>query len=236
MAAFSISLDNLIESVRGMHPDGTALDHLSDAMLLAGRLSDHADALIGHFVDQARRSGASWSEIGSSMGVSKQAAQKRFVPSVRMFSRFTDRARRSVLGAAGFALADGTPITVDHLLAGAISDPKGLAAVIVAQAGITADALGIPERPAPDYDAVAPTLSTAEFDGDAQEALEATLHTALRLGHNFIGTEHLLLAILSGHTDTSRRLSELGLNAVAAEEQVTRLLGEILQGRAPDAS
>jgi hypothetical protein len=36
--------------------------------------------LIGHFVDQARRSGASWTEIGKSMGVTKQAAQKRFVP------------------------------------------------------------------------------------------------------------------------------------------------------------
>ncbi|ORB60389.1 Clp protease [Mycobacteroides saopaulense] len=233
MPEFSISLDNLIESVRGMHPDGTALDHLSDAMLLSGRLSDHADALIGHFVDQARRSGASWSEIGSSMGVSKQAAQKRFVPSVRMFSRFTDRARRAVVAAAAFALADGTPITVAHLLAGAISDPKGLAALIVTQAGITTEALGIPERTAPDYDAVAPRLPTAEFDGDAQEALEATLHTALRLGHNYIGTEHLLLAILSGHTDVSRKLSELGLNAIVAEEQIARLLGEILQGKTP---
>ncbi|MBF9523125.1 Clp protease [Mycobacteroides chelonae] len=233
MAEFSLSLDNLIESVRGMHPDGTALDRLSDAMLLAGRLSDHADALIGHFVDQARRSGASWSEIGSSMGVSKQAAQKRFVPSVRMFSRFTDRARRSVVAAAGFALTDGTPITVDHLLAGTVSDPKGLAALIVSQSGISTEALGIPVRALPDYETVAPKLPTAEFDGDAQEALEATLHTALRLGHNYIGTEHLLLAILSGHTEVSRKLSDLGLNALVAEEQVNRLLGDILNGRTP---
>lgn len=202
-----------------MRPNGTALDHFSDAMLLARRLSDHADALIGHFVDQARRSGACWSEIGSSMGVSKQAAQKRFVPSVRMFSLFTDRARRAVVAAAAFA--------------GIISDPKGLAALIVTQAGITIEALGIPEPTAPDYDAVAPTLPTAEFDGDAQEALEATLHTALRLGHNYIGTEHLLLAILSGHTDVSRKLSELGLNAIVAEEQIARLLGEILKGNTP---
>lgn len=233
MAEFSLSLDNLIESVRGMHPDGTALDRLSDAMLLAGRLSDHADALIGHFVDQARRSGSSWSEIGSSMGVSKQAAQKRFVPSVRMFSRFTDRARRSVVAAAGFALTDGTPITVDHLLAGTVSDPKGLAALIVSQSGISTEALGIPVRALPDYETIAPKLPTAEFDGDAQEALEATLHTALRLGHNYIGTEHLLLAILSGHTEISRKLSDLGLNALVAEEQVNRLLGDILNGRTP---
>ncbi|MEU9805107.1 Clp protease N-terminal domain-containing protein [Mycobacterium sp. NPDC050853] len=233
MVEFPISLDTLIVGVRQMHPAGNPLDHLTDAMLLAGRLSDHADALIGHFVDQARRSGASWSEIGSSMGVSKQAAQKRYVPSVRMFSRFTDRARRSVVAAAGFALADGTPITVAHLLAGTLSDPKGLAALIVSHAGITTDTLGIPGRPAPDYEAVAPKLPTAEFDGDAQEALEATLRTALRLGHNFIGTEHILLAILSGHTDTSRKLSELGLNAVVAEEQANRLLGDILADKAP---
>ncbi|MFD6195859.1 Clp protease N-terminal domain-containing protein [Mycobacteriaceae bacterium NPDC060252] len=233
MAEFPVSLDSLIDTVRGMHPDDTPLDHLSDAMLLAGRLSDHADALIGHFVDQARRSGASWSEIGSNMGVSKQAAQKRFVPSVRMFSRFTDRARRSVVAAAGFALADGTPITVDHLLAGIISDPKGVAALVISQAGITTDTLGIPDRPAPDYEAIAPKLPTTEFDGDAHEALEASLHTALRLGHNFIGTEHLLLAILSGHTEISRKMVQLGFNAIVAEEQVKRLLGDISQGKTP---
>src|ERR1700743_3990804 len=42
-------------------------------------LGEVADHLIGHFVDQARRSGASWTDIGKSMGVTKQASQKRFV-------------------------------------------------------------------------------------------------------------------------------------------------------------
>ena len=42
--------------------------------------SDIAARLVGHFVDQARRSGASWTEIGRSMGVTKQAAQQRSVP------------------------------------------------------------------------------------------------------------------------------------------------------------
>ena len=49
-------------------------------MLAAEALGEVADHLIGHFVDQARRSGASWTEIGKCMGVTKQAAQKRFVP------------------------------------------------------------------------------------------------------------------------------------------------------------
>lgn len=49
-----------------------------DAMIAADALGDIADHLIGHFVDQARRSGASWTDIGKAMGVTKQAAQKRF--------------------------------------------------------------------------------------------------------------------------------------------------------------
>jgi hypothetical protein len=60
-----------------VHTD--VLDRLSDAVIAADHLGDVADHLIGHFVDQARRSGASWTDIGRSMGVSKQAAQKRFV-------------------------------------------------------------------------------------------------------------------------------------------------------------
>lgn len=224
MAEFSLSLDNLIDAVRQIHPDGTPLDRLSDAMQVSGRLSDHADALIGHFVDQARRSGASWSEIGSSMGVSKQAAQKRYVPSVRMFSRFTDRARRSVVAAAGFALADGTQVSAEHLLAGVLTEPKGLAAIIFSQAGLTPAAIGIPDRPAPAYQDVADRLPTTEFDAEAQEALEATLHIALRLGHNYIGTEHILLAVLSGHSEIAGRVADRGLNAIRAEEEALRLL------------
>src|SRR5688572_9294627 len=93
-----VRLDELIEGIKQTSPD--ALEQLSGAVLAAGHLGEVADHLIGHFVDQARRSGASWTEIGRSMGVTKQAAQKRFVakgeaseldPS-QGFSRFTDRA------------------------------------------------------------------------------------------------------------------------------------------------
>ena len=73
-----VRLDDLIAAISKNHDD--ALGRLSDAVLLGDHLGDLADHLIGHFVDQARRSGASWTDIGRSMGVSKQAAQKRFVP------------------------------------------------------------------------------------------------------------------------------------------------------------
>ena len=73
-----VRLDELIGYVRSQ--EGTALDHVSAAVRISEHLGELADHLIGHFVDQARKTGASWTEIGQSMGVTKQAAQKRFVP------------------------------------------------------------------------------------------------------------------------------------------------------------
>src|SRR5213593_673587 len=93
-----IRLDDLIHAINQAHTD--PLEQLSDAVLAADHLGEVADHLIGHFVDQARRSGASWTDIGRSMGVTKQAAQKRFVPkdstdlaADQGFSRYTVRAR-----------------------------------------------------------------------------------------------------------------------------------------------
>lgn len=73
-----VRLDDLIEAINKVHTD--PLEQLSGAVVAAEALGDVADHLIGHFVDQARRSGASWTDIGRSMGVTRQAAQKRFVP------------------------------------------------------------------------------------------------------------------------------------------------------------
>ena len=73
-----VRLDELISYITST--DGTALDHVSAAVRISEQLGELADHLIGHFVDQARKTGASWTDIGQSMGVTKQAAQKRFVP------------------------------------------------------------------------------------------------------------------------------------------------------------
>ena len=70
-------LDDLISGVETAHAD--PLDRVGGAVMIAEHLGDTADHLIGHFVDRARRAGASWTDIGRSMGVSKQAVQKRFV-------------------------------------------------------------------------------------------------------------------------------------------------------------
>ena len=144
MTAFPIALDSLIAYVHALHPEGGALDRLSEAVSVSDRLNDQADSLIGHFVDQARRSGASWSEIGASMGVSKQAAQKRFVPrwddtsfeSGRLFSRFTPRAWNTLLAAQALARTQGEDeIDVGHLLLGLLSEPHAIAAYGDARGG-----------------------------------------------------------------------------------------------------
>src|SRR3954469_11952266 len=119
-----VRLDDLIDAIKKVHPH--ALDQLSSAVIAADHLGDLADHLIGHFVDQARRSGASWTDIGRSMGVSKQAAQKRFVPKdpgeldpSQGFSRFTPRARSVVVASQNEARAAGNAeIGVSHLVLG----------------------------------------------------------------------------------------------------------------------
>src|SRR6516225_5704577 len=122
-----VRLDDLIQAIKKMHSD--VLDQLSDAVIAADHLGEVADHLIGHFVDQARRSGASWTDIGKSMGVTKQAAQKRFVPkdpgqvpdldASEGFSRFTPRARNAVMVAQNEARAAGhDQIRPEHLVLG----------------------------------------------------------------------------------------------------------------------
>jgi ATP-dependent Clp protease ATP-binding subunit ClpA len=227
MAEFPVPLDNLIAYVKVLHPNDGPLAHLSDAMLVSARLDEQSDALIGYFVDQARRSGASWSQIGASMGVTKQAAQKRFVRDLvpegqQLFSRFTQRARNT-LGAAG-QVAGADRIGAAHLAAALLAEPEGLAAKIIGKAGLTSEqlyaAVGAGPAVAPGEDVDAATLRLLSFTDDGKAALKGTLKAALRFGHNYIGTEHLLVGILFAGGDTGQALISLGLDA----ETTKRLL------------
>src|SRR5215207_5423248 len=198
-----IRLDDLIEHIRTQHPEGDALQHLSDAVLVAEHLGEVADHLVGHFVDQARRTGASWTDIGRSMGVTKQAAQQRFVPRGSAdlpdpgnWSRFTDRARHVLADARDAAHRTGYPeVAAEHILLGLLADPDSLAGKVLAAQGLE------PERV---RDVVLATLGDGPgpgdgqppFSGGARKLLALTLREALRLGHNYVGTEHILLATL----------------------------------------
>src|SRR3954464_13264635 len=172
----AIRLDDLIEAIKKTHSG--ALDQLTDAVLAADHLGDVADHLIGHFVDQARRSGASWTEIGRSMGVTKQAAQKRFVAkgedAAQQFSRYTDRARKVVVTSQEEARTRGSgQIGVAHLLLGLVADPTALGARAIVAQGVSLDA--VRQAATATLPAAADGLpALIPFDTQAKKALELT--------------------------------------------------------------
>ena len=200
-----VRLDDLIGAIADRHEE--PLDRLTDAVVLADQLGDVADSLIGHFVDQARRAGASWSEIGRSMGVSKQAAQKRFVARDRPptapldpsqgFSRFTDEARAVVVGAQECAREAGnSTIGVPHLVLALVAVPESAAARTVSAQGVSLD--DVRQRASatlPPATGAVPDM--IPFDAHARAALERTFTEAGALGANSIGSEHILLAVLA---------------------------------------
>ncbi|NGP05493.1 ATP-dependent Clp protease ATP-binding subunit [Rhodococcus sp. 14C212] len=219
-----VRLDDLIDAIKKVHTD--ALEQLTDAVLAAEHLGEVADHLIGHFVDQARRSGASWTDIGRSMGVSKQAAQKRFVPKgsadldpEQGFSRFTERARNVVMASQNEARAAGNAeITPEHLVLGLLSEPDALAVRALVAQDVSPDAVrrAVVEKLPP---AAGDVPDLIPYDARARKALELTFRQALRLGHNYIGTEHILLAVLE-HEDGNGVLTGLGVDRAAADAHV----------------
>jgi ATP-dependent Clp protease ATP-binding subunit ClpA len=247
MATFPVPLDNLIAYVKGLHPDGGPLENVSDAFAVSTQLDEQADALIGYFVDQARRSGLSWSQIGGAMGVTKQAAQKRFVPSVtkvadmvsesvKPFSQFTARAART-LAAAG-KLAGPSPMSSAHLAAALLAEPEGFAAKAIAVA------VGAPEQlyaalgtgPAEQAENTGSAeLLDLSLDESAKEAIKSSLKVALRLGHNYIGTEHFLLGLLAEGGPVAEAFITLGLPLERAERLVAEELAayQAFQARKP---
>lgn len=231
----SVRLDDLINAITGVHDN--PLEQLTDAMLAAEHLGEVADHLIGHFVDQARRSGASWTDIGKCMGVTKQAAQKRFVPRAEPtdaeqgFARFTPRARNAVVAAQNCAhRARNAEITPDHLVLGLLQDPDALATRLLTAQHVDPDAVAAAVT-LPPGGAESPAL--IPFSGPARKALELTFRTALRLGHNYIGTEHLLLALLECEDGTGP-LHRAGVDRATAEANLTQALDSITTNRADD--
>jgi hypothetical protein len=231
MATFPVPLDSLISYVRALQPDGGPLDDLAGAVMVGEQLSEQGDALMGHFVDRARSSGASWSQIGAAMGVTKQAAQKRFVirdndliPEGRAFSRFAPRARGAVAAAGQLAgVAGAEAVDVSHLAAGLLAEDGGLAARAIHRletddSSVFA-ALGTGPA-AGGYDSDPATLRQLRFTPAAQGVLRQSLKSALRFGHNYIGTEHLLLGVVHAGGEVSDRLAGVGVTPALVERAV----------------
>ncbi|WOC13584.1 Clp protease N-terminal domain-containing protein [Gordonia sp. MP11Mi] len=227
-----VRLDDLIEAIKTVHQD--PLEQLSDAVLAADHLGEVADHLIGHFVDLARRGGASWTQIGTSMGVSKQAVQKRFTPKdpgtssdldpSQGFNRFTPRARNLLAAAHNAAKAAGNPeVTPVHLVLGLVADRESLAIAVLSQIGLDTDALEKSVR-----DSLPDAVEVPElipYDSAAKKVLGLTFRHALRLGHNYVGTEHIVLALFDDENG-SGPLNDTGITADRFETSLVELLAQ----------
>ncbi|KIE26496.1 Clp protease [Streptomyces sp. MUSC 125] len=224
-----VKLDELITAITENNTD--ALDQLADAVLLADRIGEVADHLIGHFVDQARRSGASWTDIGRSMGVTRQAAQKRFVgkPDAKpsnTFEKFSQPARSAVIAGMNEAkVAGNAEIVPAHVFLGLLGTEGSAVGALRAQ-GIDLDQArdtalaALPPRSDAD-----PVL--IPYDTRAKKALELASRVALRLADDTVSTGHVLLGLLGLlEEDGAGFLSSLGVDPAATERFVTEAADE----------
>ena len=146
-----------------------------------------------------------------------------------MFERFTDRARRVVVLAQEEArMLNHNYIGTEHLLLGLIHEGEGVAAKALDSMGITLT--GAREQV---QDIIGPGQQAPSghipFTPRAKKVLELSLREALQLGHNYIGTEHILLALLEFENGDGV-LSGLGIDKAATERWVAQALSLLTVG------
>lgn len=225
-----LTVQDLIEIVRNEGGEDV-LDQLSIARSLVTELHADGDAVLGHYVEQARRSGTSWTDISEVLGVTKQAVHKRFAVGMGQppYERLTDRARNALLAASERARSLGHPyVGTEHLLLGLYSEPESVAAKILVAAGIGEEAADVAVRALTSQPSEDVPEGELRRTPRANAVLTAAVTEALGLGHNYVGTEHLLLALYAAPNGLAAQLlTRLGLGGEAAREQVLAALAEI---------
>jgi len=144
-----------------------------------------------------------------------------------MFERFTDRARRVVVLAQEQArLLNHNYIGTEHLLLGLIAEEEGVAAIALAELGIDLAAVRAQVEEIIGMGTAAPT-GHIPFTPRAKKVLELSLREALQLGHNYIGTEHILLGVIrEGEGVAAQVLQKMGAILPLVRSEVMKLLGE----------
>jgi ATP-dependent Clp protease ATP-binding subunit ClpA len=170
------------------------------------------------------------------MGVTKQAAQKRFVPKRSdhpepgqggIFGRFTGGARRVVAEAQEQARdARNDQVGSVHIALGLLHVPDTVAVRAIEAAGVTLDAARTAVSAVLDPPG-APIQGHLAFTPEAKQVLNLTTRHALRLGHNFVSTGHILLGVLADEDGKGAAgLTAAGLTRAAVEKAVVAFLAE----------
>ncbi|HVW32855.1 MAG TPA: Clp protease N-terminal domain-containing protein [Acidimicrobiia bacterium] len=224
-------LQELIETVERDAGSAAPLELLATASSTVAGLEEVGDALLGHFVDRCRRGGHSWSEISAALGVSKQAAHKRFTLPAPTLERLTVRARNTLDAATAAARRLGhNYVGTEHLLLGLFAEPQGLAALVLAEAGVTPAA--VEEKVLDVLPRGTLLLESPPYIPQASQALQAALEEALRLRHNYIGTEHILLGLVRSRDWLAGRiLTDLGLTQEQTQARIGQMIAEVMKAK-----
>ncbi len=142
-----------------------------------------------------------------------------------MFERFTDRARRVVVLAQEEArMLNHNYIGTEHILLGLIHEGEGVAAKALESLGISLEAVRSQVEEIIGQGQQAPS-GHIPFTPRAKKVLELSLREALQLGHNYIGTEHILLGLIrEGEGVAAQVLTKLGADLSRVRQQVIQLL------------
>jgi ATP-dependent Clp protease ATP-binding subunit ClpC len=146
----------------------------------------------------------------------------------KVFERFTDRARRVVVLAQEEArLLKHNYIGTEHLLLGLVREGDGIAAEVLR--GLNVDLERMRESLRNRIgEGGAPPLGHIPFTPRAKTVLELSLREALQLGHNYIGTEHVLLGLVrEGQGVGAQTLAEFGVEVGAVRQAVIQRLGSL---------
>jgi ATP-dependent Clp protease ATP-binding subunit ClpC len=142
-----------------------------------------------------------------------------------MFNRFTDRARRVVVLAQEEArMLNHNYIGTEHILLGLIHEGEGVAAKALESLGISLEGARQQVEEIIRRGQQAPS-GHIPFTPRAKKVLELSLREAQQLGHNYIGTEHILLGLIrEGKGVAAQVLVKLGADLNRARQQVVQLL------------
>lgn len=148
------------------------------------------------------------------------------------FNRFTERARKVILLAKEEAKRfNHDYIGTEHVLLGLIKEGEGVAAAVLASLGLESDAIRqeVEKLVQPGHGKI--STGDIPFTPRAKKVIELSMDEARNLGHNYIGTEHLLLGLIrEGEGVASQVLLNLGLDLKSVREEVLNLLGSSVPG------
>ena len=142
-----------------------------------------------------------------------------------MFERYTERARRALFFARGEASAlGGDAIETEHLLLGVMREGKGFTSRVLDRVGLQIDAVRAEVETHMAGRVRHSTSVEIPFSEETKRILQSAAAEADRFGHNYIGTEHLLLGILcEPETAAGQILTAHGVTQVALYEELARL-------------